>query len=276
MLKADDVVAEMAGVVKASPVTVAHYVRNLKEAGLGQWPTPGRGRRKLEIEVRHLVNLLLAALGGDPIEAATTVERYRPMHISGIRLHEGADYLAKGAEAPASIAGVPLAATLGETLEMIVSACIKEGRHGAHHLLFAELYLSEQNLGAAVEIRAPGIGRLRIGFSGPTKRSTGELTTLRIVQIWPPTFHKIAAIWKATVPEFDTLKRENAAPARAAPTRNNQPREPRAARHNTTRDHSVVCVNVQDTLVHEASTLPNRRDLARAKNESSAASPAAN
>ncbi len=268
-------VAEMAGVVKASPVTVAHYVRNLKEAGLGQWPTPGRGRRKLELEVHHLVNLLIAALGGDPIEGPATIEVYRPMQISEIRLHGGADYLPKGAQVPAAIAGVPLAGTLGETLEMIVAACIKEGRHGAHHLLFAELYLGEQNLGAAVEIRAPDIGRLRIGFSGPTKLLTGELTTIRIVQIWPPTFHKIAAIWKATVPEFDTPERENAAPARAAPTRNNPPRELRAARDNNTPDHSAVCVSVQDTLVHEASTLPTRRDLARAKIESSAASPAA-
>lgn len=231
-MKGRDIDAEMARLFKLPLVTATRTARVLKEAEGDLYSTPGRGNDHV-LEPSHAVNFAIALACREPINGPQKVATYRALLLSSIRLQDGPDYLPPGAEIPTSIGSVPLAATFGETLNSIVSAFVTEGRHAAHELLFVDLYLDEENPGAALEVRAQGVGRLRVGYSG--SRTGADPTVDYSTRIWLNTFRVLADIQARAAQE---LGPERKTPGTDGATNTSAPAPTRTTRTNNDRSRT--------------------------------------
>jgi hypothetical protein len=114
-------VAEMLGV---SPTAAAHYMRTLKEADPPLWFRVGSGNRRAPLSISHLVNVVLAFVGGSPVEGPANVALLRGLRVEDMyypnRPDEPHEFHGGRMQKPVKICGFTIYPTLGETLESIV------------------------------------------------------------------------------------------------------------------------------------------------------------
>jgi len=240
MLTVREVEAAVAEMLKASPTAAAHYIRTLKEAEPPLWFRVGRGRTEAPLSANHLVNVVLAFVGGQPVEAPATVARLRALQVDYIR-HPGPDgrqeYYGGLMQSPVDMCGVIICLTLGETLDRLAET--GDENHQVGRVVFVEIQ-PEGAVQAWIRV-ATGSGTYSASFalmdtpitSGETEAKGGPLMISRTVTLWSPLFKRMAELLRASAPAPAGLpssgpfssasarpEDENAAPARAAlPTR---------------------------------------------------------
>jgi hypothetical protein len=205
MLTVREATAGVAGMLKISPVAADHYLRTLKQHGL--WFRVGRGRTDAPLSPSHLVNVVLAFVGGSPVEAPATVARLRALQVDYI-WHPGPDgrqeYYGGVMRRPVDMCGVIICPTLGETLDRLAET--GDENHQVGRVVFVEI----QPEGAAqawIKV-ATGSGTYSASFalmdapitSGETEAKGGPLMISRTVTLLSPLFKRMAELLRASAP----------------------------------------------------------------------------
>jgi hypothetical protein len=205
MLTVREVEAAVAEMLKASPTAAAHYIRTLKEATPSLWFRVGRGRTEAPLLPSHLVNVVLAFVGGQPVEASANVARLRALQIDYIR-HPGPDgrqeYYGGVMQIPADMCGVIICPTLGETLDRLAEA--GDENHQVGRVAFVEIQ-PEGAVQAWIKV-ATGSGTYSASFalidmpikSGETVAEGGPLMISRTITLWSPLFKRMAELLRAS------------------------------------------------------------------------------
>jgi hypothetical protein len=208
MLTVREVETAVTEMLKASPSAAAHYIRTLKEAEPSLWFRVGRGRTEAPLSPSHLVNVVLAFVCGQPVEAPANVALFRSLRIEDIRRPKTGQECYHGTmQAPVEMCGLTIYPTLGETLDGMA----QRGKD-----------LSNPTRFFVVEIHPEGgVAEARITVIDGTDRYVAWFTSIgilteaemrgrepegerclisRTVTLWRPLFERMAELLSASAP----------------------------------------------------------------------------
>lgn len=206
MLTVREVEAAVAEMLKASPTAAAHYIRTLKEAEPSLWFRVGRGRTEAPLHPSHLVSVVLAFVGGQPVEAPSTVALFRSLRLEDIRRPKtGQDYYGGTIQAPVEMCGLTIYPTLGETLDSLAKA--GSGQAGPPRFFFVDVYPEGSVVEARITVieetdryvaRFTSIGILTEAEMREREPEGQTSMISRTVTLWPPLFERMAELLRAS------------------------------------------------------------------------------